>query len=886
MKWVDRWLARRRIYDDLADEIRAHLDEKADALVAQGMTRRDARSAARRAFGNVTNIEEDGREAWQWPTIESWMMDVRYAVRQLRRAPAVSSIIVVTLTIGIAATATVFSWTRSVLLDPLPGVADANRVLALETTTASGSWTPTSWLDYIDFRKYLRSFDGLAAAFPTSLAISDRGAHTEQAERRRGELVSVNFFDVLRVRPALGKFFPSTNNDAAGAQPTVVIGYDYWQARWHGDSAVVGRVIEINRFPFTVVGVAPADFHGSLAAERIDLWVPAAMLGQIVPTGGWWLRDRGTRTFRVLARLSDGVSVGAARAEVEAFARRMAAANGDVSKGMGGRLLPLSKSHWGIQDGLRSPLLLLLAACGLVLLIVCVNAANLLLSRAIARRRELGLRLILGAQRPRLLRQLLTEASILAVSGAGLGLLATVWLAHSLNRLLPPFAGATLREPRVDASVMAFTALLAATVTLLAGIAPALHGSREVFEDALRGGRSAVGGTRVARLRGILVIAEMSLAVVSLVVAGLFYDSVRHMRAVSPGFDADHVAMSGVSVTLAGYDSARAQTLLGEVADQLRRQPGTSAVSYTDYVPLSFGSGSWEDLRVEGYTPEPNENMKLNRAAIGPDYFKVLRIPILGGREFTVADDSAHARAMIVNEAFVRHFLAGRPALGVRVRGWGNWFTIVGVVRDAKQYRVTESPTPYFYVPVRQVYRPEYGYTFLVRSAMPVDQTVRAIADAVRAIDPSVPVFNAMPLAEYVSGPLRSQQMAARLLAILAVVGSLLAAIGLYGVISYAMAQRTNEIGVRIALGAQTSDVLRMVAAQAGALLVIGLIAGLAGAVATARVLSSLLYSVGAGDVVVFAGAAATMVVIALVATSLPARRAMKVDPLVALRAE
>ena len=880
MKWLDRMLRRRRIYDDLSDEVRAHLDEKADALIAQGMSPAAARDAARRAFGNVTNIEENGREAWQWPTIESCLMDVRYALRQLGRAPAVSAIIIVTLAVGIAATTTVFSWTRSVLLDPLPGTANPERVFALETTSASGSWTPTSWLDYVDFRKYLTSFDGLAAALPTSLSVGDG----EHAEPTRAELVSANFFDVLRVRPAIGGFFPSSQDEAQGSQPTVVVSYEYWRARWHGDTAIVGRVIQINRFPFKVVGVAPSSFHGSMPAERIAVWVPASMLGQIVPTGGWWLRDRGTRYFRVLARLKDGVSLPAARADVEALAKRMEAANGDVAKGMHGLLLPLWSSHWGIQDGLRSPLLLLLAACGLMLLIVCVNAANLLLARAIARRREFELRMMLGAQRIRLLRQLLTEASILALTGAAIGLLATVWLARSLNHLLPPFASHSLVEPRVDVGVMLFTAALAAGVTLLAGIAPALHGSRESFADAMHDGRGAVGGSRVARLRGMLVIAEMSLAVVALAVAGLFYDSVRHTRAVSSGFDAEHVAMASVSVTLAGYDSARAESFLSDVAERLRRAPGTTAVSYTDYVPLSLGSGSWEPLQVEGYAPEPNENMRLYRAVIGPEYFKTLQIPFLSGRDFTLADDSAHARAMIVNEAFVKHFLANRAPLGVRVHGWTGWFAIVGVVKDVKNHRLTDPPTPYFYVPVRQVYRPEYGYTFLVRSALPVDATTRAIEDAVRAADPTVPVFNGMPLAEYVSGPLQGATTSARLLALLASVAALLAAIGLYGVISCAMAQRTKEIGVRMALGAQVGDVLRMVAMQAGGLLLIGLVVGLGTAQAVARVLSSMLFGVGAGDVVVFVGAAAAIAIIAIVATAVPARRAVKVNPLVALR--
>jgi predicted permease len=882
--WLDRILRRRRIYDDLAEEIQAHLDEKIDALMAQGASPEEARDAARRAFGNVTSMREQGRETWEWPTIESFIMDVRFAVRQIRRAPAVSVIVVATLAIGIAATTTVFSWTRSVLLNALPGVGDASRVMALECTTSSGGWTPTSWLDYRDFRKYLRSFDGLAAAYPTTLGIGD-DVHTE---RRHGELVSANFFDVLRVRPALGGFFPSSLDEAEGAQPTVVISYYLWQARWHGDSAVIGSVVHINGFPFTIVGVTPESFHGSLPGQHIELWAPAAMLGRIVPTGGWWLRDRGTRTFRVLARLAPKVDRSSAAAEVEAFAKRMAEANGDVSKGMGGRLMPLWQSHWGVQDALRTPLLVLLSACGLVMLIVCANAANLLIARATGRSRELGLRVALGAQRARLVRQLLTEASMLAIFGAALGLLCAVWLARSLHLLVPSFATVNLIPPHVDASVLGLAVLLAMGVTLLAGVAPALYGSREVFANALHGtaGRGAVGGVHATRVRGLLVTAEMALAVVSLVGAGLFYQSYRHSRAVSPGFDASHVAMSSVSVTLAGYDSARGESFLNEVADRMRSQPGVTAVSYADYVPLSLGSGSWEDLRVEGYTPQPNENMKLFRGLIGPEYFTVLGIPFVSGRDFTLGDDSAHTHVMIVNESFVKRFLDRRPALGVRVHGWGRWFTIVGVVKDTKTYRLTDPPTPYFYVPARQVYRPEKGYTFLVRTDGGVDQTVRAIGQSVRSVDPTVAVYNAMSLSEYIEGPMQSQQAATGLLAILAAVAALLAAIGLYGVTTYAMAQRTKEIGVRVALGAQPRDVIGVVASEARGLLAGGLIFGIAGAAAMRRVVASMLYSVSMGDASVFLAAGGLMILIALVAVSVPARRAMRVDPLTALRAD
>lgn len=883
MTLIDRLFRRRRLYDDLSEEIRAHLDQRADDLVARGMSRKDAMLEARRAFGNVTMIQERGRDTWQWPTLDSFLRDARFALRQLRRTPALTAIIVATLAVGIAASSTVFSWTRAILLDPIPGAARPNDIMALESTTPSGSWTPVSWLDYRDFRKYLRSFNDLAASYPVALALGDAA----RPERVRAELVSANFFDVLGVGPALGRRFDARLDDAPGSQPLAIVSHALWQSRWHGDTAVIGQVVEINRFPFTIAGVAPKSFHGSLPGEDVQLWVPATMVGQIMPTVGSLLRDRDWRTFRVLARVAAGHSQRAAADEVRRFGTFMSTVNGGRSKGMSAMLLPIWRSHWGIQDGLRAPLMVLLGACALVLIVVCANMATLLLTRATARRRELALRMALGAPRARLLRQLLTEASMLAVAGASLGLLCTFWFARSLHLFVPEFAAPTLVAPRVDLAVVGFTIALACAVTLLAGIAPALHGSRERYDETLRDGARLSAGAHATRLRGMFVIAEMALAVIALVSAGLFYDSVRRTRAVAPGFTTDGVAIGSVSLTLAGYDSAYADDFLHRVTERIAREPGIVAVSYTDYVPLSLGSGSWEDLQIEGYAPATNENMKTSRAAIGPGYFRTLGIPFLDGRDFRVDDDSAHTPVMIVSETFARHFLEGRTPLGVRVRGWGKWFTIVGVVKDVKTFRLTEPPTPYFYVPIRQVYRPEYGYTFVARGPAPaVDQTVRAIARGVAAIDPSVPVYGAMPLADYVDAPLRGPQTAARLLGVLAAVALVLAAIGLYGVISYSVAQRAKEIGLRVAFGASRADVIRVVGMQAAVLLAFGLVIGLAGALALGRVVSSLLFGVSPADLSIFAAATVTMIFITVAAVGVPARRAMAVDPALVLRGE
>ncbi|HKW11713.1 MAG TPA: ABC transporter permease, partial [Gemmatimonadaceae bacterium] len=837
MTLLDRIFRRGRLYEDLSDEIRAHLEQRADDLVARGMSRKDALIEARRAFGNPTIIQEQGRETWQWPTLESFFRDVRFALRQLRRTPSLTAIIVTTLGAGIAASSTVFSWTRAILLDPIPGAAHANDIMMLESTTPSGSWTPVSWLDYRDFQKYLRSFDDLAAAYPIALALGD----ASHPERVRAELVSANFFDVLRVRPALGQFFATRFDDAPGSQPLAVISYPLWQRRWRGDSAAIGQVVEINRFPFTVAGIAPKNFHGSMAGEDIQLWVPVTMVGQIMPTIASLLRDRDWRTFRVLARLAEGRTSQSAAEEVRRFGTYMSTVNGGRSKGMSAMLLPLWRSHWGIQDALRAPLVVLLGACGLVLLIVCANMATLLLTRATARRRELALRMALGAPRRRLVRQLLTEASILAIAGASLGMVGTIWLARSLHWFVPQFAAPSLIDPHVDIAVVLFTVALACAVTVLAGIMPALHGSRERFDESLRDGSRLSADAHATRLRGFLVVAEMALAVMALIGAGLFYGSFRRERAVAPGFTTEGVAIGSVSLTLAGYDSAYADNFLRRVTDRIVREPGVSSVSYTDYVPLSLGGGSWEDLQIEGYAPQPNENMKTYRAALGPGYFNTLGIPLLEGRDFRFDDDSSRTPVMIVNETFVHHFLNGRTALGVRVHGWGKWFTIVGVANDVKTFRLTEAPTPYFYVPIRQVYRPEYGFAFVVRGAAAVDQTVRVIERAVASVDASIPVYSAMPLADYIEAPLRASQTGVRLLGLLAGVSLFLAAIGLYGVVSYSVAQRAKEIGLRVALGARKVDVLRVVATRAAAMLAFGLVIGLAGGLALGRVVSSLL---------------------------------------------
>jgi predicted permease len=816
--------------------------------------------------------------------METLLQDVRYGLRMLVKNPGFAAVAILTIAVGIGSSTTIFSWIRTVLLNPLPGASQPERVVALEMLTPSGEWTPTSYLDFRDFRDNTKLFDSMTVTQPMDLAVGDE----KQVQRVWGEAVSGNYFEVLRVKPALGRFFSTAEQgDEQNAHAVTVIGYAMWKNRYHSDLAVVGTTVRINRYPYTIIGVAPEDFHGSMPGLSLEMWAPATMFGQLSSTGDWMLRDRKTRMFRVLARLAPGVGIEQARAEVQALALHNAQADADTNQGMSATLLPLWKSHYGIQDSLLAPLSILMGACGVVLLIVCANVANLLLARAVGRQKELSVRLALGAPRSRVARQLLTESLLIAVGGALAGLVMAEWLGGSLQWLVPASATPSMLRPPIDFGVLLFTVGLAFAVAGLAGVAPAMHSVRgDVNEKLKEGGRSGTSSTRSQRLRGLLVTSEVALAVVAIIGAGLFVKSFQMARSIQPGFDPHHVAMAQMNLSAAGYDAGQADSFCRRVREVMERQPGVSAVSYGDYVPLSIGAGSWEDLQIQGYVPGPNENMKIFRNLVAPGYFDLMKIPLLEGRDFNRQDDREHPPVMIVTREFARHFMPNQEPIGQKVQGWGKWFTVVGVVDDSKILRLTENTAPYFYAPIRQIYRPEMGLKFFVRTSGPVNDAVTALRREGNAIDPAVPVFSAMALEEYIGASLFAQRIAASLLGTLGSVALLLAAIGLYGVMAYSVAQRTNEIGIRVALGAQPLQVMRMIVRECLTLALPGLVLGSLLAVALARVVSASLVEVSPRDPAIYATAAAFTILVTLCAAANPARRAAKVDPMVALRYE
>jgi predicted permease len=868
---------------DLAVELESHIEILAEEHLRKGASPEEAQRLARIELGGVAQLREAHREVRGLPMLDTVRQDLRFASRLFLKSPGFTATAVLTLALGIGANTTIFSWVRSVLLNPLPGVASPDRVAALETITPNGEWVPTSYLDFRDLRDNCKLSQKMSVTKPVDLAVGNE----DSLERTWGEAVSGNFFDLLEIKPELGRFFSSEEVDhEQNAHALVVIDHSYWMSRFHGDPAAIGSTLRIGRFPYTVIGVAPPAFHGSMAGLSFQMWVPATMYGQLTSTGTQTLVDRKWRTFRVLVRLAPSISLARAREEVQSLAGYMARADADTNEGMSATLLPLWKAHYGIQNALLGPLSILMAASGVLLLIVCANVANLLLARATARQKEFSVRLALGAPRSRLIRQLLTESLLIAFVGAAAGLFLTVPLGGSMGNLFPHSAFPTLAHAPIDAGVLLFMIFVAVAAALLAGLAPAVQASLGRADETLRERGHSGPSVRSGRLLGFFVASEMALALVALIAAGLFVKSFRNVSEIRTGFDSSHVAIARLDLSAASYKAQQADSYCLRFREQLERQPGVSAVAYSDYLPLSVSGGSWEDLQIQGYVPSQSENMKLYRSLTSPGYFDALKIPILQGRDFTLHDDAEAPPVMIVNQEFVRRFIPAGIALGRRVQGWGKWFTIVGVVQDTKIYRLTEAPTPYFYVPIRQIYRPEMGLVFLVRTSAPVDAALFALRREAQAVDPSVPVFDTSSFDESIAASLFGERISAALLGIMGSVALLLAGIGLYGVIGYSVAQRTNEIGIRMALGAQAGDVLRPVLGQGAKLAGIGIFAGALASLALSRLLARLLFGISATDPITFLEVALLLSVVALAACYIPARRACRLDPVIALRYE
>ena len=813
------------------------------------------------------------------------LQDVRFGHRVFASSPAFACAAVLTLGVGIASTTTVFSWIDSVLLHPYPGTTRSDELAALEMVTAGApnGGNAASWVDYRDYRDRFKSLSGLAMHRQCAFTLDD----AQPARLAWGELVTGNYFEVMGVEPMLGRLFTrEERGDSLGAYPVVEISARMWRGYFQSDPKIIGKIVRVNRHALTIVGVIPAEFRGTSPVMQFDFWVPVTMgvaLGSLPETA---FTDRAARgMLDTICRRRPGFSVRQASAEAMAIAAGLTAANPKTNRGVSAAVLPTWEMHNGVNELLRAPLGILFAISFVVLLIVCANVSNLLLARAVGRQREFGIRCALGAGRLRIAVQVFTETLVLAGAGAAVGMLMLLWMQGSLLSMVPNIGFPITVGYAMNARILAYTALACVTAALISGVSPAMFVFRSNLNEVLKeGSRSDTAGAASRTTRNLLVVGEVALATVALVGAGLFVRSFRNIRAIHPGFDAGSVLFGRFFIETAGYDGNQIQQFAVRLKQRLLSASVVESVAYTDFVPLSTTAGPWNYVTVEGYTPAPGETNSVNRALVSPGYFDTMRIPLLEGRDFNTRDERATEPVMIVNQAFARRFFHGQSPLGHKVRIVGKSCTIVALARDSKYFGPAEPPMPHFYLAFRQFYNSSPELYFLLRTATSPVQSIPLLRRAVLETDPNAAAFHSLPLAEYTEVATFGQKVAANLMAALGLMCLLLAAIGLYSVMSYTVTQRIPEIGIRIAMGATPRNVIGMVVGQGMALTAAGVAAGAAGSLAATRMVSSMLYGVNAADPLTFILAALFLSVVALLAAWLPAFRATRIDPISALR--
>lgn len=871
MSWLKQLFSRRRIYDDLSEEIQQHLEEKIEELVSQGVPRAEAVAAARREFGNVSLTEEESREVWQWPSLESFAADVRYGARTLRKSPAFTLIAVFTLALGIGANTAIFSLVNGILLIPLP-YPDADRLVS-----ATGAY-PQGGL--VAMREQVRAMDVAAYAEGHDVNLTGRG----EALRLTATLVSAELFSVLNATPKLGRVF-ERGEDVPGQDSYVVLSHALWQQQFAADPAIVGRSIELDGVGREVVGVMPADFH--FPSIKTQLWIPLHNDSRNVST--YWAGDY----MPVIGRLHPGATLLQARAEISVFQSHVGALfpwpmpatwNADVT------VIPLQN---GMVVDVRARLLLLLAAVAMVLLIACTNVVNLTLSRTATREKEFALRAAMGAGRRRIMRQLLTESVLLGSLGGLLGLAFATEGLRLLKTLLPADTP-RLINVHMDWRVLAFTGGLSIVTGLFVGFAPALQISRGALIDSLKsGGRGATVSVSL-RLRSALVVGEIGLAVLLVIAAGLMIRSFWSLSHVNPGFHPEQILTARITPNESFCSNPqRCLTFYRSVLDQVRSFPGVSGAAVVNTLPLG-GRVSKRSLKLENHVGAAGEAEPLFWLnIITPDYFRVMGIRVLSGRGFEESDVSGAPVAWITAET-ARRFWPGESAIGKHIRFVDdtNWRTIVGVISDIRAFDLQRNApqwidgtvyVPYNLLATLEDKRVPSQMTIGI-SAMDGSQVAGLLRATVANLNHEVPVSEVQTMSAVVSGAVSTPAATTSLFAAFAALALVLGVIGIYGVLSYLVSQRTREIGLRVALGAQPRDVLYLVMQEGARFSLAGIAIGVVGAFLVTRLMTSELYGVSPLDPITYLGVALVMLAVTLLACYVPTRRAMRVDPLVALR--
>src|SRR6266702_4095088 len=871
---------RRRLEDDLDAELRSHLEMAVELNVRKGMAPEDARGEARRSFGGVEQTKENYRDQRGLPMIETTLQDLRFGFRMLRRSPGFSALAILCLTLGIGANAAVFSWIEGILFRPYPAVTHQERLVAVGgTARGEARGNPLSWPDFLDLQRSCTLCETLFVSKITGTTLSIG----ERAERTIGSIVSANYFDAIGVHPILGRGFLPGEDTGQSAHPVAVISYQLWQGRFKGDPQIVGKTQRLNGVVHTIVGVAPEGFFGTFVGWGMQFWVPASM-EDIFESGGYKLEDRGARWIESYARLKPGVTLQQAQQEVAAISGRLEAEYPATNRGRSIRLWPLWQTPFNNAGTLLPTLEIMLAVVVFVLLIACANVGNLLLVRSFARRHEMSVRLAIGAGQARLWKQLLTEGLVLSLFGAAGGLLLAHWCRHALVLLFPARGGVQMHLPgEIDSRVLALSASVCLATTLLMGLVPALQtGKIDLAQSIKMESASVVGGRGRAWVRSGLVLVQVSLSFVLLVGAGLLMQSLLKVRTASPGFNTRGVQDTAIDLVSAGYTPARAQTFQDALLERVRALPGVESAAFAKMTPLSYVSSATAPIVVDGYQPPPEESPTVEYNELGDNYFVTMGIPLVAGREFTRADDEKAALVAVVNETMANRYWKGRNAIGERLQVKGRWMQVVGVAKDSKYSSVRENSKPFFFLPLRQNNR--RGSALFVRTPLGQEVMGPAIAREVRALDGSLAPYEVITLQEQLDRSTSPQMVAVTLVAILGGLALVLAAIGLYGVMSYAVSQSTRELGLRMALGAGTSNLLRLVMSRGLTLTAGGVLLGAAVALALTRLLGNLLYKVSPRDPLAFGSAFMVMTIAALAACFLPAWRATRTDPARVLR--
>jgi predicted permease len=825
--------------------------------------------------------------------MSTFLQDLRFGARLLAKSPGFTIAAALSLALGIGANTTIFTLVNAVLLNPLP-VEDPSQLVSVWTSdernqnAAGFGFLQVSPRNYMDLRDKNEAFSGLAAHTGLPLNISGGKGEPRQVF---GEIVTGNYFGVLGARPLVGRGFLPDEDQTPGAKLVCVLGYGEWQKQFGGDPSVVGRTMTVNGQGFTVVGVMPKGFKGTNAIGAPALWVPYMTYPQT--TNGFFLElirpdSRRGLAFNVTGRLKAGISVQQAEANLKTIARQLEQAYPNENKGRNVTLVPLAQAT--INPGFRSNVVaaggLLMTIVGLVLLIACANVANLLLARAAVRQKEIAVRLSLGATRGQLIRQLLTEGTLLALVGGGAGLLLAYWAQGLLWSFRPPFLAADAIDIHPDARVLLFTIVVALATGIVFGLAPAIQASRPDLVVELKEKTSAPAGShRPFGLRNVLVAAQVALSLVALVGAGLFLRSLQNAQRISPGFDVEHLAVLSFDLGAQGYTTERGRQMQQRVLERATSVPGVQSASLASTIPL-FAGGFARTVFLEGQDTSDRRSGRLVQITIAsPRHLETLGIPLLRGRPLSEVDQPSTPAAVVINETMAKKFWPDQDAIGRRFKFFGQdqFEQVVGIAKDSKYNFIGEDPTPHIYQATTQVYQPQVS--LFVKAAQP-PAVVGTIRGEVQQLDRQMPLTNVFTLADIFDQSLWAPRMGAWLLAVFAGLSLVLAVIGIYGVMAYTVSQRTKELGIRMALGASRNDVLRLVVLQGLRLTIAGVIAGLGTSLAVTRLVASLLFNVSPTDLLTFIAVPTLLASAALGASYLPALRATRIDPVIALRYE